>query len=67
MRYVIVCLIKGEALAFHEKLVEDICEKFKVKRQRLPAHFTIKAPFETEKILELESLVESYCKDIQST
>lgn len=67
MRYVIVCLIKGEALNFHETLVEDICNRFKVKRQRLPAHFTIKAPFETENINELENLMENYCKEIQST
>lgn len=67
MKYVIVCLIKGDALTFHEKLVEDICKKFKVKRQRLPAHFTIKAPFETENINELENLAENYCKNILST
>lgn len=47
MRYVIVYLIKGEALSFHEELVGNICSQFKVKRQRLPAHFTIKVPFET--------------------
>jgi 2'-5' RNA ligase len=61
MRYVIVCLIKGEALTFHEKLVSDICDKFKVKRQRLPAHFTIKAPFESNDINDLEKLTEEFC------
>lgn len=60
-RYVIVCLIKDEALEFHEKLVADVCTRFMVKRQRLPAHFTIKAPFETDKIKEIEKLTEDFC------
>lgn len=63
MRYVIVCQIKGEALKFHEKLVEEICSKFNVKRQRLPAHFTIKAPFETENIDKIENLTEKFCSE----
>jgi 2'-5' RNA ligase len=62
-RYVIVCLIKGSALKFHENAVSDICSKFKVSRQRLPAHFTIKAPFETDKIEEIETLTEGFVND----
>ena len=62
MRYVIVCLIKGEALSFHEKLVGNICSEFKVKRQRLPAHFTIKAPFDYDDISELEKTLENFSK-----
>ncbi len=62
MRYVIVCLLKDEVLDFHEKLVKDVCNKFKVQRQKLPAHFTIKAPFEAENILEIENLTESFCR-----
>lgn len=61
MRYVIVCLIKGEALKFHEKLVEEICENFGVRPQRLPAHFTIKAPFEIEDVDEIINLTKSFC------
>lgn len=67
MRYVIVCLIEGEALEFHEKLTLAICHTFKVKRQRLPAHFTIKAPFETEKINEMEELIEKFCLNNKAT
>lgn len=63
MRYVIVCLIKGEALKFHEETVKNIVEKFNVKRQRLPAHFTIKAPFETDNIKEIENLTEKFCSE----
>jgi 2'-5' RNA ligase len=60
-------LIKGEALDFHEKLVTDVCERFKVKRQRLPAHFTIKAPFERDDISDLEELTEQFCSSKEST
>ncbi len=59
-RFVIVCLLKGETLKFHEKLVEDVCYKYKVKRQKLPAHFTIKAPFETNNIEEIEKVIEKF-------
>lgn len=66
-RYVIVCLIYGEALEYHEKLVSNICSSFNVKRQRLPAHFTIKAPFETDKIEELEAFTADFCNKNNST
>ena len=62
-RFVIVCLLKGETLKFHEKLVEEVCDKYKVKKQKLPAHFTIKAPFETDKIEEIETTIENFIKD----
>ncbi len=62
MRYVIVCLISGDALKFHEKLVTDVCNKFNVTRQKLPGHFTIKAPFETENIEEIESMLDNFSK-----
>lgn len=60
LRYVIVCLIKGKALEFHEQLVKNICANFNVKRQRLPGHFTIKAPFETDNIEEIENIVKEF-------
>lgn len=59
-RYVIVCLIKGEALEFHERLVSAVCGKFNVKPQKLPGHFTIKAPFETEDIKPAEKAAEEF-------
>lgn len=62
MRYVIVCLLKGDILKFHEKLVEDVCREFKVERQKLPAHFTIKAPFESDNIKELEEITSEFCR-----
>lgn len=62
-RYVIVCLIKGSVLEFHEKIVSDVCSKFNVKAQRLPAHFTIKAPFEIEDIKPVENTIEEFIKN----
>ncbi|MCY6371352.1 2'-5' RNA ligase family protein [Clostridium ganghwense] len=61
MRYVVVCLLKGETLRFHETLVSDVCTRFKVQRQKLPAHFTIKAPFEADNIEELEKVTKEFC------
>ena len=46
MRYVVVSVVKGEAGDFNNKLRKDIFNKFKAKSSKLPAHFTIKAPFE---------------------
>lgn len=66
MRFVIVCLIKGNALQFHEKAVSDICSRFNVKRQKLSAHFTLKAPFETESeegAKEIENKISEFIKN----
>lgn len=59
-RYVIVCLLNGECSNFHEELVADVCHKFNVKRQKLPGHFTIKAPFETDRIDEIEAVTQNF-------
>ncbi|MDO5517335.1 MAG: 2'-5' RNA ligase family protein [Clostridium sp.] len=45
-RYVIVCVVKGEAGDFNNMMRCELYEKFKAKSSKLPAHFTIKAPFE---------------------
>lgn len=63
-RFVIVCLIEGDALKFHENLTNTIKLKFGVNPQKLPAHFTIKAPFETDdlnNISELQNLINEFC------
>ena len=66
-RYVIVCAIGGAALKFHEKLTSSVCYKFNKKRTKLPAHFTIKAPFETDKIEEAENVLERFSADNRKT
>ena len=63
MRYVVVCDVGGEGGQFNNKLRREVYEKLGVKSSSLPAHFTIKAPFEKEgSIEELENLLDSFCK-----
>lgn len=52
MRYVIVSVIKGKAGEFNNNLRKEVFEKFKAKSSKLPAHFTIKAPFEYDGDIE---------------
>lgn len=62
MRYVVVCVVKGEAGEVNNRIRREIFEKFKVKSSKLPAHFTIKAPFEYEgEITELTNVLEEFC------
>ncbi|WP_338031207.1 2'-5' RNA ligase family protein [Clostridium paridis] len=64
MRYVIVCVVKGKAGYFNENLSKEIRNKFKAKASKLPAHFTIKAPFEYEgSINDLEELFQVFCAE----
>ncbi len=67
MRYVIVCVVEGEAGRFNNRLRAELWEKMKVKSSKLPAHFTIKAPFEYEgKLTELEQRLENFCQNEQA-
>lgn len=62
-RYVLVCNIEGDALRFHEKVTSEVCQKFNKRRQKLPAHVTLKAPFETDKIDELVDMLNDFSKN----
>lgn len=59
-RYVLVCPIEGKAGEFHDRLTNDVCRKFNKKRQKLPAHITLKAPFESDKIEDMENMLEGF-------
>lgn len=61
MRYVIVSVIKGKAGEFNNNLRRDVYRKFGAKSSKLPAHFTIKSPFETENICKLDSILNEFC------
>jgi 2'-5' RNA ligase len=64
MRYVIVSTIKGEAGDFNNNLRKEVFKKFGAKSSKLPAHFTIKAPFEhSEDISDLENILEEFSKN----
>ena len=68
MRYVVVSVVKGEAGDFNNKLRKDIFNKFKAKSSKLPAHFTIKAPFEYDgDISDLEECIKKVCESEKAT
>lgn len=67
MRYVIVSVVKGEAGDFNNNLRKEVFNKFKAKSSKLPAHFTIKSPFEWEDIRELEEVLENFSKNNKNT
>lgn len=67
MRYVIVSVVKENAGDFNNSLKRDIFNKFGVKSSKLPAHFTIKSPFEAENIDELEILLDDFSRFYSST
>ncbi|MBK1812075.1 2'-5' RNA ligase family protein [Clostridium sp. YIM B02505] len=68
MRYVIVSVIKGKAGDFNNNLRKEVFNKFKAKSSKLPAHFTIKAPFEYEgSIKELEYQLSTLCEQSKVT
>lgn len=60
MRYVIVSIVKGPAGDFNNKMREDVFDKFKARSSKLPAHFTIKAPFEYDNIDDLEDIMHKF-------
>lgn len=61
MRYVIVCVVKGDAGDFNNNLRKELFKKFNAKSSQLPAHFTIKAPFEYDnEITDLEETLEKF-------
>lgn len=62
MRYVLVCNINGEAAKLNAKLAADLQYKFNAGRSKLGAHFTIKAPFETDEknITSLKNILEKF-------
>ncbi|MHC6178910.1 2'-5' RNA ligase family protein [Clostridium sp. JNZ X4-2] len=66
-RYVIVCTIGGSALKFHERLTSSVCYKFNKRRTKLPAHFTIKAPFETDRIEDVKDVLEKFSANNNKT
>ena len=63
MRYVVVSVVKGNAGKFNNNLRKEVYEKFNVKSSKLPAHFTIKSPFESDDISELENLLDKFSKE----
>ncbi len=65
MTYGMLCLLPREVEEYHHRLVSEVAEKFDLeiaKRENLPAHFTLKYSFETDRIQELEQLIKEFVK-----
>ncbi|MBE6087185.1 MAG: 2'-5' RNA ligase family protein [Clostridium beijerinckii] len=63
MRYVIVSVVHGEAGDFNNNLRKELFRNFKAKSSKLPAHFTIKAPFEYDDgITDLNNVLDEFVK-----
>lgn len=66
MKYIIISLLSGEVESYHQKLVEEISEKFGadfLAKQKAPTHFTLKDIFETEDIREVEQVLEAFARE----
>ncbi|WP_010233695.1 2'-5' RNA ligase family protein [Clostridium arbusti] len=67
MRYVIVTTLNGESLKFHDEITTEVCNKFKVRRTKLPGHITLKAPFHSENVDKLMDLLGSFARNNKKT
>lgn len=69
MKYVIVCLIKGDAGNYHNSLVRELARNFSTKdlSQTIPPHLTIKSPFFTKNIKIIEEIIYGFSKSIKKT
>ncbi|MCE5220699.1 MAG: 2'-5' RNA ligase family protein [Clostridium sp.] len=67
MRYVVVCVVNGEAGDFNNNLRKELLEKLSAKSSKLPAHFTINSPFEYKgEITELNNVLEAFSKNVKA-
>jgi len=70
VKYIIVSLLGGEVKSYHQKLVQEISEKFSVDflvNQNAPTHYTIKDIFETENIEEVDQVLYEFAKNHRPT
>jgi len=67
MRYVIVCVVKGAVGDFNNNLRKELLKNLNAKSSKLPAHFTINAPFEHKgEINELNDVLEKFTKNVKA-
>ncbi|MGL4736242.1 MAG: 2'-5' RNA ligase family protein [Cellulosilyticaceae bacterium] len=61
MRYVIVSEVRGAAGIFNNNLRKEVLEQFGARSSKLPAHITLKAPFEYDGDLKaLDAILEHF-------
>lgn len=66
MKYSIFYLIKGKAGKYIQKLVQEVGPKFAENymiKNPLPSHITIKAPFETDNIKDVEKVLREFVRE----
>ena len=65
MKYVLVYLIKGKVEKYHQNLVKNVGPKFDENyliENPLPSHITLKYPFKTKNIKDLEKTLSRFSK-----
>ena len=62
MRYVVVSVLKEKQVILII-LWKEVLQKFNAKSSKLPTHFTIKSPFETDNIVQLENTLDKFSKE----
>ena len=70
MKLSIFYLIKGESDKYVQKLVTEVGPKFGenyLVENHLPSHITLKSPFETENIKEVEKVMECFANQQNSS
>jgi len=70
MKYSIFYLMKGEARRYRNKLVKEVGPKFGeryVLNSKLPAHITLKIPFENNNIKKVEKVLKKFIKNHKSS
>lgn len=66
MKYSIFYLMKGNAKDYRDKLVKEVGPRFGenyILDSKLPAHITLKAPFNLDNIQELENILANFVKE----
>lgn len=70
MKYILHCLLRGEIEEYHHDLVNQIAKKFNLKitkEENLKTHLTLKYPFETNNIEEIERICKEFCQAHKKT
>lgn len=65
MKYSIAYLIKGNAEEYQRKIMREFSDVFDIRdlNNHIPPHITLKAPFETDNINELDKLLSNFAKN----
>ena len=71
MKYLVAHLLSGDASAYHKALAEELTFRFRTLplHERIPAHITIKPPFEAddERIAEVERILRAFSAQEHAT